>query len=976
MISNIKYMLAMFAAFTLIAFSSVSAQVVYQISGKVVDKNTKEPLPGATVVFKESGRGTTTNAKGAFQISGIRSVSDSLKFSFIGYLPKTVKIDFRLGVPDPFVISLEQSATQLEQVQIKGRAEGQIKAMLEQKLAVNIKNVVSSEQIEQFPDMNAAEAMQRIPGVTLQRDQGEGRYVQLRGTPPELTNFNINGEQIPSPEGDVRYVGMDIVAADQIDQIEITKVLTPDMDATGIGGTVNIVTKRAESDIPEIRATVAGGYNNLRETDNYNLQFSYAQRHGKFGFVMNSSYYINNQGSDNMEYKYTKDTFYGNQQDSVNNYYLQYREVQLRHYDITRERTGLSATLDYEFNDNSYIYLRGMHNNFKDDETRRRRIYELDDALSNKYYLYGGIVHDLKAREKNQTINSLNLGGEHHVFGATIDYEFAYSTASEKQPDRLEAAFENPGQYLAIKFNLDDPEWPRATFPQAEGSADAFDYENYEMDELLFEDHLNTDKNLTARMDVKVPYNFNIKNFGYIKFGGKARFKNKERNIWSSSYTAYFPESNIYPLSGPDFTLGTVMGSFTERNLLDRNYVMSNMPSEGKVRDFFEFHRQLFIYGDEGITETRLKSFGEDYTARENIYAGYLMFRHDIGKFTAVGGVRYEKTDVDYEGRRIFLRAGNGYYGSMDTLTDARSRDYLLPQFQIKYSPIHDFNLRAAVTQTYSRPNFRDIIPSREDDRDEVSYGDPSLNYTTSWNFDVLAEYYLKDGGIISGGLFYKKLKDFIFYYKLFGKEQLAETNDDNAGSTGGSEILIEIPRNGQQAHVYGAEFQAQFKFDFLPGFLKDFGLFSTYTYTFSEAYINKRYPANNHDYRIRFGGDYDLYFATDEKEKLTLPGQAMHTLNLALFYDSKKFYAKLSGNYHDDFLYKLGADPDLDEYYGEAFHLDFTANYAITENIRIFTDLINLNNAPLKYYLGQPGTVKQQEFYSWWGRLGFKMDI
>jgi outer membrane receptor protein involved in Fe transport len=168
---------------------------------------------------------------------------------------------------------------------------------------------------------------------------------------------------------------------------------------------------------------------------------------------------------------------------------------------------------------------------------------------------------------------------------------------------------------------------------------------------------------------------------------------------------------------------------------------------------------------------------------------------------------------------------------------------------------------------------------------------------------------------------------------------------------------------------------QAQFKFDFIRGFFSNFGLFANYTFTKSEAYIGKRVSANYTEAVIIFGqDDVSIYSENEEQERIELPGQAMHTLNAALFYDGGGLYAKISSNYHDSFLYKLGADKDLDEYYDEAFHLDFNASYEIFENIKLFVDLLNLTNAPLRFYVGSEKYISQQEYYSWSGRIGFKM--
>ena len=941
------------------------SQSSFTIRGTITDQSSNESLPGATILIKGSPLGTTANIDGSFTIAGIKQNNITITFSFIGYEPNVLLHDFKEDPEPNFKVKLIPLATTLAQVEVEGRAMGQANAFLQQKRAENIKNVLSAEQITAFPDLNAAEAIQRIPGITLQRDQGEGRFVQLRGTPPSLTNFNINGEQIPSPEGDVRFVGLDIVATDQIDFIEVTKVLTPDMDADGIGGSINIITKKALDKDPDIRATIAGGYNNLREEPNGQLQFSYGQRYGKFGFNLNSSYFRNNQGAHNIEYKYAKGPFFGSTDAGVDNYFVQYREFQLRHYEIQRTRIGISPTLDYKFNENSSIYLMGMYNHFSDDETRRRLIYDLDDALNERYYLYGGIEHDVKDRLKNQVLASLNLGGEHQVFGVKIDYQIAYSLATEREPNRLEALFDSPGQAITIAFDDPTADYPQAAFPNDNDNVNVSNYGGYELDDLLFEESEIIDRNLTPRINIEIPYTLDPSNKGYFKFGGKARIKRKERDIRSQVFGAYFQTSNIYPGMGPALTLATVNDGFRETNLLNQGYTMEFMPSADKLRDFFEFYPQYFIYNR---NETRVKSFGEDYEANEDIYAAYAMFRHDWNRLMVLGGVRFERTNVDYTGTNVVID-GNRFIG-LDTLTDQRNHEFFLPQVQLRYAVNPNFNIRAALTYTYSRPNFEDVLPYREQEREEVRFGNPDLVYPSSTNVDFLVEQYLPNNGILSGGLFYKNIEDFVFFFKRFAHEG----DPSNFG-------LVEITKaiNGNKASVYGAELQAQFQFDFLNDFWKNFGLYANYTYTFSEAFIDQRVPANYSDAVVIFGEDDLAFFNPNaDQEKITLPGQAKHTTNLALFYQSQKLYARFSANFQDTYLFRLGADSDLDEYYGEAWRFDFTANYAITKNVKIFTDFINLSDAPLKFYLGDPSEnrVRQLEFYSWWGRFGLRLDF
>jgi TonB-dependent receptor len=611
-----------------------------------------------------------------------------------------------------------------------------------------------------------------------------------------------------------------------------------------------------------------------------------------------------------------------------------------------------------------------MYNRFTDDENRRRKIYTLDDAVTETLYLYGGIEHDVKNRKKIQTIGSINLGGEHQLnaSGILIDYEGAFAYAEEDEPNRVETRFDNPGQAITMKIDRSDPEWPQVVFTNPENAQNAYDYENYELDEHLIRESLITDQNITGKLNFIVPYGKNPDNSGYIKFGAKGRFKTKESDYEAKAFGAY-KLNQYYPDYGDTLNLLNVQDGIITDDMFGQGYELVYIPDADKMRDFYDFNAAHFVYGGKGYTESRVKSNDNDYSASENIYAAYAMVQHDFRKLMLLGGVRYERTDVDYSANRIILTR-TGWYDTMNVISDKRTHEFILPQAQVKYSFNENLNLRGAVTYTYSRPNFEDVIPFRLEERDEVTYGNPDLDYPTSLNIDLLAENYLKHGGIISGGLFYKKIDDFIFYYTRYAHEGEPE----NWGL-----VKLKTPMNGIESFVYGLEVQTQFKTLFLPGFAQNFGLYLNYTYTYSEAYIYKRYPANFSTDIIEPGEDPEkVFYNQEEKEQLTLPGQAMHTANLAIFYDSPKVYAKISANYHDSFLYSLGGDSDLDEYYGEALHLDFNANYNINKNLTVFTEFINLTNAPLRFYLGKPENewVQKKEFYSWTGRLGLRFSF
>lgn len=934
------------------------------LSGSILDAATGEALIGASILIKNTNNGVTTDQDGRFRLTGITQTNIEVEVAYLGY--ETQTLAQRMTKDQQIVIRLKPAALDLGEVVVSGIVEGQIRAMVEMKQAENIKNIVTAEQILTFPDLNAAEVMQRIPGITLQRDQGEGRFVQLRGTPPELTNFNINGEQVPSPEGSFRYVGMDIIPSDQIESVEVTKVMTPDMDGDGIGGSVDIKTKSPQEGKPQIRATIASGYNNLRQTPNYNLQFAYGERYNKLGFQLNASFFENNQGADNIEYSFVKGPFFGSQDQGQNNFFVHYREAQLRHYDITRTRISVAPTLDYRFSATSEIYLRGMFNSFTDQETRRRLIYDLEDPLNANYYLFGGIDHDVRQRTKEQQLSTLALGGEHQWGRFNIDYQLFIARASEHTPDALEARFESPGQAITINFDTTDPDYPRATYPNPDNAVNVTNYANYDLDEMQLENRISEEQLFTPRINLSLPYETPNGQSGYFKIGGKIRSRTKRQDIRNLTLGAYNETSILYPGTGAPLNLETAVDDFQEDNLLNQGYALNNMPSPSVLRDFYEFNSQYFI---QSRNETRKNSYNQDYRYQEDIYAAYGMFRHDFSRLMALGGIRFERTDVS-QNQGFGIRLNGNQFIGIDTINNSRVQDFWLPQLQFKYALTPNVNLRAALTYTYARPNYVDVIPAREEDRNEVSIGNPKLNFPRATNIDLMIERYYR-ASIFSGGLFYKRIDDFVFSYKRFGRE--------GAPGSGNFPVFeFTKPLNGQDADILGAEFQAQFKFDFLPGLLQNFGLFTNYTYTYSRAYLPRRVPANYAEAIIidPFEDDLSAFFSEADREEIQLPGQAKHNANVALFYDARKFFVRLTANYQDAFLIEIGPDPDLDEYYDESLRFDLTTNYQLSDQFTVFGDWINITNEPLRFYLGTENIVKQQEFYSWWARVGIRMNL
>jgi len=320
------------------------------------------------------------------------------------------------------------------------------------------------------------------------------------------------------------------------------------------------------------------------------------------------------------------------------------------------------------------------------------------------------------------------------------------------------------------------------------------------------------------------------------------------------------------------------------------------------------------------------------------------MLNQSIGeKLSLIAGVRFENTRQKYQ--------GNQYDADEEenTLSDIVSDSYVnvLPGVHIKYNFNKTTILRAAWTNTLARPNYFSLVPYREItmEDNEISIGNPELTPTTSMNFDLMFEKYFKSIGIISAGAFYKDINDFI----------VTETKEDYLFE-GNTWDTYSQPINGGNATIFGFEVAAERQLDFLPGFLKGFGVYANYTYTTSTV----------SDFRIE----------GREDDEISLPGTANHTLNTSLSYDNQRLSVRASLNYASAFVEEFGEESFYDRYYDKAVYLDLNANYAITPKLRVYAEVINLLNQPLSYYQGLSTRSMQSEHYNMRLQFGLKFDL
>lgn len=897
----------------------LQAQGTGNLTGKVIEETSKDPLPGANIIIKTTNFGTSSDRFGNFRINSIPSGNYEIQVSYLGYKTEVKEIKIVAGKTLNEDFSLKLSTIETGEIVVEGLRQGQTLALNIQKTADNIKNVVSSDLIGRFPDLNTAEAIARVPGITIERDQGEGRYVIVRGLSPRLNYVSINGEVIPSPEGSIRYTALDVIPTDALSSIDISKAITPDMDAEAIGGSINLNTKNAfDYDKTVLKGTLASGYNNLRSDFNFQGAVTYAIRPGgmkKLGILLSGNYYTTNMGSDNNEFEWNRDNFNGEEQ-----YFLS--DYQLRNYIINRKRFGFNTSFDYKFNKSSDLFIRSIWNRFTDQEYRRRLRLRKADFITPTDATDGRAERELKDRYEAQDIWSINAGGNQLFDNIKVNYSLSYSYAQENEPDSRYSTFRLDN--LNWIYNYSDVDFPTISGYNEDVNNPSLFY----FDEYSVEDNITTDRNIATHINFTFPFALE-ENPGEIKFGGKLRNKKKDRNT----------NVKIYSWDGnQDLFLTEFISDFDSKNFLDNRYDIGPFQGPDKINNYFSNNPDLFKYEAD---DSRADTDPANYSATENIYAGFLEARVQFNKLTTLVGGRFEYTDIDYKGNIVEFNEAGDLLPTVPT-EDQKKYSNFFPMIHFKYAIDENTSIRAAATNTISRPNYYDIVPyqiiKREDA--EIEKGNSQLEPTTSWNFDLMTEHYFQSVGIVSGGFFYKKLSNII--YNTFKKQ--------NGGLYNGYKVYQ--PVNGKSAWLYGFELNWQQQLSFLPGELNGLGIYLNYTYTESETEINGRI------------------------EKIPLPGQSKHVANFALSYEKYGFTGRVAINVHGEYISEVGEDKSKDIFYDTRTQLDVSASYKIFNNIQLFAEFINLSNNPLRYYQGTTTRPIQQEFYSWWSHLGVKFDL
>ena len=793
-----------------------------------------------------------------------------------------------------------------EHVEVVGQAASIDQALKEQRNSDNIESVVHADGVAQLPDANVAEAVQRLPGISVERDQGEGRFVSVRGLGPDLNSVTINGTLVPSPESARRAVALDVLPSELVQSLSVIKTLTPDMDANSLGGTVDVQSLSAfDHKGLFYTGTSEAGYNqNTHQTSPkfsgaISDRFSLGDGIDNFGVAAALSWNKRDFGSDNVE---TGGAWDFNDGARLNSF-------EQRVYDISRERTGGGLNFDYKPDDETQLYLRTLYSRFKDSETRNSTSLEFDKPQAAGELGKAKAKRKLKQREETQEIQSYVFGGERMLGLWTLSGQAGYSRSSEDSPGHIAGAtfkgnssFPNSGFY--------DTEKPRPII-----GAGFYDPSNFTLDKVDWEEQDTRDTEKNLRLDLARDYDVE----GYasqVKFGGKVSRRNKDNDLNAWVYKDFDDAGfNDAQLNMTPFDKGNVhyqLGQFGPGI------------SGGAIKDLIGGLNPGDYYDEQ-------ESRANDFKMREDINAAYVMNTVDIDDWRFIAGMRYEGTEFEAKGTGV----RDGAFEAQDT-----QRDYhhWLPGLHARYQLDKNTQLRAAWTNAVVRPTFGQLAPGFVIDDDEASFGNPNLKPLESSNFDLGIEHYMGQAGTVSAFLFYKDIKNFVYNNDLAGSGEWVDFTEAHTYA------------NGDSAKLYGLELAYSQKFDWLLAPWNGLLLGANTTFSRSSASIE----------------GFDQATGRNRKRDIDLPNQSDTVGNLMLGWEDDTLSLRLSANYKSQYLYELAgiSDKAHDLHVDAQTFVDFSARYSLTKNLQVSFEAQNLTDQPYFVYSGHRRYNNQYEEY------------
>jgi TonB-dependent receptor len=896
------------------------------ISGTVKDPS-GAVLPGAQIVLQPGATTTAANAQGGFVLQNLKPGTYTVTVSAVGFTNSVSTVVVSGGENAILNATLKISSTS-QQVVVNGGLEGDVAAINEQRTSENILNVMTADTIQDLPNQSVATALGRMPGVTVQINEGEAQYVQIRGTEPRLSNTTVDGVLVPGPDPQVRQVDLWVIPGDLVGAIDINKTLSANEDGDAIGGSVNLHMRQATSGRPTFDAESLGGYNPIdtgqqwfRDDATVGKRFGAQQR---LGVVFTYSYDLNDLGTDDVE-----------PQPDVNPNGTSapyFDNISIREYFYNHTRYGLGGSLDYKVSENSDLFVHGILSNFRDFGQK----FEYDVGG-------GGVAFSNSVRRPNYQISDLILGGNHVLTHSYIRYVAAISHS------RFVGAAGNPGadfDPLNTDPNLPagglgstcnyvpGPSIYRPQFPCAANDP-IYDPTQYYLHDVNLTSGQSSQINLQGSGTVGLNYHLGS-HPSTFEFGAQIRNAHKGQDAFSPTYDSY--SSSATPPLMSQFTT-----SFTNPTYYGGSYKF------GPITDFDPIKAWLLANpGALPLDEaaTHLNSDPANYNLQERITAGYIMNTVDLGsKFHLQTGLRIEATNEANTGYLV-IDDTNGNYVSTSPVNASGSYISPLPSMQLRYNIDQNSDIRAVFGMGISRPDPYDLVPYKTLDEstspNTESIGNPALVAEHADDYDLLYEKFLPSVGMIEAGYFYKYLTK-----PLFQTQTIVPNPFPNPITP---TVYLNQWQNGGHAHVQGIELAYQQHLTFLPGVLSNGRIDANMTWT----------QSNNYDMQGR-------------SDSPPLVGQAPLSYNITPSYVTKRATVSLGISYDGPYIATYqwqDGDPGTirgpygDNYYYERTQVDAQASYYLGKGFTITASEENANNAILGFYNGSKQFMVQREYY------------
>ncbi len=925
-------------------FGEVQKQI---LSGRVTD-TAGAVLQGARIELTPNAGSVVSDKQGEFVIPNLAPGAYQVTISFVGFKPFSQTITITDGQPARLdAVMVVASATQ-EILVTATDAHGDAEAINRIDTSENILNVLTNDQIMSLPNADVADALGRLMGVTLERDEGEGKYVQIRGTEPRLSNTTIDGVLAPSPEAQVNQIKLDTIPADLVESVEINKTLSANQDGDAIGGSVNLVTKSA-GDTPTITAFGSSGYTPIldgRHASQYGI--TAGKRYltdKKLGVLGNFTYDYNGRGIDDIE-------------PSPDPGYLtpEYDSIDLREYRYDRTRWGAAGSLDYKLSEGSLLYAKVFYSDFKD--YGDKWVYTLNagafppscDPTDPNNPCGDKPKFSTSKRSPDYGLGVLAIGGNHLFTNSWFKWEAAVSRA------RQAAAAGNPGadfkpatgtlkDFAAQNCYYDPAANPSQYRPQwnpactAAGSP-VYDPTQYQLTELDLTSGQTAQINLQGSAAYAFNYHFGG-HFSTFEFGAKVRNQHKGQDAYSPTYD-----------NEPD---GIMMSQFISPihndNYYDKSYRMGPLTDFDSIVAFAAANPGQFPLD---VDATHIGSDASNFNLEQRITAGYLMNTIQFGKLHLQTGLRFEATNLKTTGYQVITNP-DGTWGGTTPVPGSQSYLDIQPSVQARYAITNNSDIRASYGRGIARPDPQDLIPYITLDTSQtpalLGIGNPALVPEHANNYDLMYEHYLTPLGLFQVG----------FFYKALTSPLTEETRILSSGTYAGYKQTQ--PTNGGTAWVTGIEIGYQQRLSFLPGMMGGLGFDGNYTYSNSQA----------------TGVDP---LRTDSPALLR---QTPNTWNLGPSYDRGRVSVHLGLEYNGASIYSyqyenltLNSDgttspapqvggvkgPFGDNYLYPHLQVDSQVTYRLPRGFEAYAQGLNLTNEVFGFYFGSPQYVVQREYY------------